>query len=58
VVNGLLALKDDTLQGLTVPLNFIKDQPHNINCWFTTRVQNGVPSLVNNGQKSCETSTS
>jgi branched-chain amino acid transport system substrate-binding protein len=57
VVQGLLALKDDTLQGLTVPLNFTAGQPHNINCWFTTRVQNGVPSLVNNGQKSCETST-
>jgi hypothetical protein len=58
MVTGLLALKDDTLQGLTVPLNFTKDQPHNINCWFTTRIQNGVPTLVNNVQKSCETSTS
>src|SRR5262249_51963064 len=58
VVQGLLALKDDTLQGLTVPLNFKAGQPHNINCWFSTRVQNGVPKLVNNGQKSCETSSS
>jgi branched-chain amino acid transport system substrate-binding protein len=53
VVQGLLALKGDTLDGLTVPLTFTAGQPHNISCWFTARVQNGVPSLVNNGQTTC-----
>jgi branched-chain amino acid transport system substrate-binding protein len=53
VTQGLLSLKGDTLQGLTVPLTFTAGQPHNISCWFTTRVQNGVPALVNNGQVSC-----
>lgn len=53
ITQGLYALKGDTLQGLTVPLTFTPGQPHNINCWFTTRVQNGVPALVNNGQVSC-----
>ncbi len=35
------------------PLTFTAGQPHNINCSFTTRVQNGIPALVNNGQVSC-----
>jgi branched-chain amino acid transport system substrate-binding protein len=56
VVKGLLSLKGDTVDGLTPPLTFVAGQPHNINCWFTARVRNGVPSLVNKGQKSCESS--
>ena len=58
VMQGLNSLKGDTVQGLTVPLTFTAGQPHNINCWYTTRVQNGVPSLVNNGQVSCENGSS
>ncbi len=53
VTQGLDSLKSDNLQGLTVPLTFTAGQPHNISCWFTTRVQNGTPSLVNNGQVTC-----
>ncbi len=53
VTQGLNSLKGDNLQGLTVPLTFTAGQPHNISCWFTTRVQNGTPSLVNNGQTTC-----
>jgi branched-chain amino acid transport system substrate-binding protein len=53
IVQGLNSLKADNLDGLTVPLTFTAGQPHNINCWFTTRVQNGVPRLVNNGKISC-----
>ena len=49
----LNSLKGDNLQGLTVPLTFTAGQPHNVSCWFTTRVQNGTPSLVNNGQTTC-----
>lgn len=54
ITRGLNKLKNDNLGGLTVPLSFTAGQPHNISCWFTTRVQNGVPSLVNNGKVSCE----
>jgi branched-chain amino acid transport system substrate-binding protein len=53
VTTGLDSLKSDDLQGLTVPLTFTAGQPHNVSCWFTTRVQNGTPSLVNNGQVTC-----
>ena len=53
LTQGLNSLKGDNLQGLTVPLTFTAGQPHNISCWFTSRVQNGTPVLVNNGQVSC-----
>jgi branched-chain amino acid transport system substrate-binding protein len=46
VLKGLYALKGNTLGGLTVPLTFTKGKPHSITCWFTTRIQNGVPKLV------------
>jgi branched-chain amino acid transport system substrate-binding protein len=58
VTTGLDSLKGDTLQGLAVPLTFTSGQPHNISCWFTVRVQDGVPKLVNNGQVSCEPASS
>jgi branched-chain amino acid transport system substrate-binding protein len=53
LTQGLNSLKNDNLQGLTVPLTFTAGQPHNVSCWFTARVQNGTPSLVNNGKVTC-----
>ena len=58
VVKGLTSLKGDTLQGWYSPLTFVAGQPHPENCWFSARVQNGVPSLQNNGQVTCETDSS
>jgi branched-chain amino acid transport system substrate-binding protein len=58
VMKGLYSLKSDNLDGLTVPLTFTPGQPHNISCWMTARVQNGVPSLVNNGAVSCVSGSS
>lgn len=54
VTHGLDSLKGTTLGGLTVPLTFTAGKPHNVSCWFTVRVQNGVPKLVNNGHFTCE----
>jgi branched-chain amino acid transport system substrate-binding protein len=53
VVNGLDSLKNDTLQGWAPPLTFSPGKPHPIDCWFTARVQNGVPSMVNGGKVTC-----
>jgi branched-chain amino acid transport system substrate-binding protein len=53
VTSGLNSLKGDTLGGLTPPLTFVAGQPHHVNCYFVGHIQNGKPTLVNNGQASC-----
>jgi branched-chain amino acid transport system substrate-binding protein len=56
IVKGLESLKGDTLQGLAPPLTFVAGQPNPVHCWFTFRVQNGVPSMVNGGNVTCANS--
>jgi branched-chain amino acid transport system substrate-binding protein len=58
VIKGLTSLKGDTIGGLVPPLTFTPGQPHAVSCWFTARVQNGVPSVVNNGQVTCANGSS
>ena len=58
VVKGLESLHGDTLQGMAPPLTFAAGQPHINNCWFTTRVLNGAPQVLNNGQVTCEKGSS
>jgi branched-chain amino acid transport system substrate-binding protein len=58
VVNGLDSLKGDTLGGISPPLTFVANQPHKIDCWFTFHVANGVGSMANNGQTTCESASS
>ncbi len=58
VVKGLESLHGDTVDGLTPPLTFEAGQPHNVDCWFTARVQGGTPSLVNNSAVSCQSGSS
>ncbi|HET9078062.1 MAG TPA: ABC transporter substrate-binding protein [Acidimicrobiales bacterium] len=58
VVSGLDSLKGDTVGGLTAPLTFTAGQPHTDDCWFTARVQNGTPTLLDQGRVSCEKSSS
>jgi branched-chain amino acid transport system substrate-binding protein len=58
VVTGLDSLKGDTLGGMSPPLTFTANQPHKIDCWFTVHVTNGVANVVNNGQTTCESSSS
>jgi branched-chain amino acid transport system substrate-binding protein len=53
IVTGLDSLKGDTLDGMAPPLTFTAGGPHLIDCWFTAKVVNGTPSMVNNGQTTC-----
>ena len=41
VLNGLYALKGETLGGLTAPLTFTKGQPTSLKCWFYYQVKDG-----------------
>jgi branched-chain amino acid transport system substrate-binding protein len=58
IIKGLQSLKGDTLDGWSPPLTFAAGKPHPVNCWFTGRVIDGVPQLVNNGQLTCGGATS
>jgi branched-chain amino acid transport system substrate-binding protein len=55
VVKGLTSLKGDTLDGWSPPLTFVAGQPHAVDCWFTGKLANGKPMMVNNGQVTCHT---
>ena len=55
VVAGLNSLKADTLNGLAPALTFTPGKPHLVDCWFTVRVENGAPLLLNNNNTTCET---
>ncbi|MBC2640457.1 MULTISPECIES: hypothetical protein [unclassified Rhodococcus (in: high G+C Gram-positive bacteria)] len=41
VRKGLYALKDETLGGFSIPLNFTEGTPANIPCYFTFEVKDG-----------------
>jgi branched-chain amino acid transport system substrate-binding protein len=41
VLDGLYALKGETLGGLTAPLTFTKGKPTSLPCWFYYQVQGG-----------------
>ncbi|WP_250282463.1 ABC transporter substrate-binding protein [Frankia sp. CiP1_Cm_nod2] len=42
VKKGLYSLRDETLGGLTVPLNFVAGKPTSIKCWFTMGIEDGA----------------
>lgn len=52
---GLYSLKSDDLDGWSSPLTFTQGQPNSINCWFSVKVVNGTPSVLNDAKPSCET---
>ncbi len=58
IVKGLESLHGDTLQGMAPPLTFAAGKPHPVDCWFTSKIVNGVKTIVNNGQVSCENGAS
>ncbi len=58
ILQGLYSLKDDTLQGWSSPLTFTPGKPTSVDCWYTGRVRNGEPSLVNNGHLTCSNGSS
>ena len=58
ITKGLESLKGDTLDGWSPPLTFAAGQDHHVDCWFTEQIKNGVPSLANGGQTTCENGSS
>lgn len=54
MTRGLDSIKNDTLDGWAPPLTFTAGQPHTVNCWFTVKVANGSPTVMNNGRSTCE----
>ena len=54
ILEGLWTIHDDTLGGLTAPLNFVKDQPIKPNsCWFTIGVADGRWISPDNFRQRC-----
>jgi branched-chain amino acid transport system substrate-binding protein len=53
VTAGLLALKDETLGGLTAPLNYVAGQPTFIPCYFTVEITDSKFVGQNDGQPTC-----
>lgn len=58
MTKGLDSIKNDNLGGWSPSLTFTAGQPHSVDCWFTARVQNGTPSLVNGAKQTCENGSS
>ncbi len=58
IIQGLNTMSGNTLGGITAPLTFRAGQAHPIDCWFTAKEQNGATSIVNNGQLTCENTSS
>jgi branched-chain amino acid transport system substrate-binding protein len=54
VTTGLNSIKNDTLDGLAPPLTFTAGKPHPVSCWYTARLLNGKPTLVDGGKLTCE----
>lgn len=53
VLSGLNALKGETLDGMAPALTFAAGKPHSVTCYFTGRVHNGSPAVLNGGKPSC-----
>jgi branched-chain amino acid transport system substrate-binding protein len=54
VTAGLYDLHGVTLGGIAPPLTFTKGQGHNIDCWFTGRIQNNKFTAPNGQKLTCE----
>ncbi len=55
MTKGLDSISGDTLDGLSPPLTFTAGQPHPVDCWYTGRLVNGKPALVDSGKLTCST---
>lgn len=49
VMAAMYQLKEETLDGLTVPLTFTEGQPTMVPCWFTNQVKDGKIATVGDG---------
>jgi branched-chain amino acid transport system substrate-binding protein len=55
IYNGLYALKNTTLGGITPKLNFKKGKPNQVNCFFVYKVKRGVVSQPEGARPVCAT---
>ena len=55
LMNGLYALKNETLGGLSAPLTYTKGKPYATTCWFTSKVENGALVSLNGNRPVCLT---
>ena len=53
VKKGLYMLKNETLGGISPPLNFVKGKPTFVSCWFQEQLQGGNFVTDNSGKYSC-----
>lgn len=53
MTRGLTSIKANNLQGWSSPLTFAPGKPHPVDCWFTVKLNNGSPSVTNNGKPVC-----
>jgi branched-chain amino acid transport system substrate-binding protein len=51
--NALYAMKDETLGGLSQPMNFVKGEVHLHDCWFVTGVKKGKYVAPQGAKVSC-----
>ncbi len=54
VVNGLHALKGDTLQGMAPPLTFATGKANPVDCWYNFSLKSGTFGLPNGVKTTCE----
>jgi branched-chain amino acid transport system substrate-binding protein len=57
VKNGLYALKNETLDGLAPPLNFVRGKPGFPNCYFQARLAGGEFKALNASKPVCVPAT-
>lgn len=55
VKRGLYALKDETLDGLAAPLNYVEGKPAFPSCYFTATMSDGKFDSLNGGEATCLT---
>jgi branched-chain amino acid transport system substrate-binding protein len=53
VLDGLYALRGDTLGGIAPPVTFQKGKVNIFNCWFESRIKNGKFEVLNGGKAVC-----
>jgi branched-chain amino acid transport system substrate-binding protein len=53
IIKGLDMTSNQSLGGFTPPLTFTAGQPNPVDCWYTGRVENGKPVVVNGGKYTC-----
>lgn len=53
IKKGLYSLKDETLDGLTAPLNYVEGKPSLNNCWFVSQIKDGEWTAPNGARYQC-----